>query len=99
MYLYNTEYNTMVYPSFTFTFTFRAFSRHFYPKQLTKSTFVEGYIHVNLCPPLSNVYSCLGKESQQEVEELLRRQPAVDCAPDTGAPGVWWPRPPQLSTR
>jgi len=27
--------------AFTFTFTFRAFGRRFYPKRLTKSTFVE----------------------------------------------------------
>jgi len=28
--------------TFTFTFTFREFGRRFYPKRLTKSTFVEG---------------------------------------------------------
>ena len=32
-----TQYHFLTY---TFTFTFRAFSRHFYPKQLTISTFV-----------------------------------------------------------
>jgi len=31
-----------------FTFTFRAFGRHFYPKQLTKSTFVERDSNISL---------------------------------------------------
>jgi len=31
-----------------FTFTFRAFGRRFYPKRLTKSTFVEGIYNISL---------------------------------------------------
>jgi len=33
----------------TFTFTFRAFGRRFYPKRLTKSTFVEGEAAIYHC--------------------------------------------------
>ena len=43
------------------------------------------------CTPLTNVYSCLGKESQQEVEELLCRQSAADWCPGPGGAGVGWP--------
>jgi len=32
----------------TFRFTFRAFGRRFYPKRLTKSTFVEGDSNISL---------------------------------------------------
>jgi len=35
--------------TFTCTFTFRAFGRRFYPKRLTKSTFVEGDSNMSLC--------------------------------------------------
>ena len=33
--------------TFTFTFTFRAFSRRFYPKRLTISTFVIGSVTIH----------------------------------------------------
>jgi len=32
-----------------FTFKFRAFGRRFYPKRLTKSTFVEGEVAIYHC--------------------------------------------------
>jgi len=49
---------------FTFAFTFRAFGRRFYPKRLTKSTFVEGdsdislwYIKIRI-EQVSSIHSC-----------------------------------------
>jgi len=66
----------------SFTFTFRAFGRRFYPKRLTKSTFVEGDSNISLwyikrrIEQFSSIHSCEANRTSFIIARLPASYPS-----------------------